>query len=97
MLSGFLIRSVLAGALWSFLNILLLTRLAALLGTERPRRGRRLALLLAAKFGLLYPAGIWLLWSGAVHRMGFAVGFTAVLAIATVALTRTQSMKVSHV
>ena len=49
MLNGFLIRAVLAGALWSFLNILLLTRLAALLGAaERPKRARRLALLLAA-------------------------------------------------
>lgn len=98
MLNGFLIRSVLAGALWSFLNITLLTRLAVLLGAaERPGRARKLALLLTAKFGLLYPAGIWLLWSGAVHRIGFAAGFTVVLAVATAALTRVQRVKVSHV
>lgn len=97
MLNGFLIRSVLAGVLWSFLNIVLLTRLVALLGAERPKRARKLALLLAAKFGLLYPAGIWLLWSGAVHPIGFIAGFTAVLAAATVALTRTKARKVSNV
>ena len=98
MLNGFLIKSVLAGALWSFLNITLLTRLAVLLGAaERPRRARKLAVLLAAKFGLLYPAGIYLLWSGAVHRVGFAAGFTVVLAVAMVALARVQQVKVSHV
>jgi len=98
MLNGFLIRSVLAGALWSFLNIALLTRLAALLSaTERTKRARKLAVLLAAKFGLLYPAGIWLLWSGEVHRIGFSAGFTVVLAIAAMALTRVRLVKVSHV
>jgi len=98
MLNGFLIRSAFAGALWSFLNILLLVRLAVLLGAaERPKRARKLALLLAAKFGLLYPAGIWLLWSGAVHRIGFAAGFTVVLAVATASLMRVRLVKVSHV
>lgn len=98
MLNGFLIRSVLAGALWSFLNIALLTRLAALLGAvERPKRARKLAVLLAAKFGLLYPAGIWLLWTGAVHRVGFAAGFTVALIAAVAALLRPQPVKLSHV
>ncbi len=97
MLNGFLIKSVLAGALWSLLNIVTLTRLAALLGGETSKRGRRMTLLLLAKFGLLYPAGIWLLWSGAVHRVGFVMGFTAVLIAAVAALLRPQRVKTSHV
>ena len=96
MLNGFLIKSLFVGALWSLLNIVLLTRLAALLAAERPKRARKLAGLLAAKFGLLYPAGIWFLWSGAVHRMGFAAGFTAVLAVEVAALAWVRPARVSH-
>ena len=96
MLNSFLIKAVLVGALWGFLNIGILTRLATLLGAERPKRLRALPLLLLAKFGLLYPAGVWLLWSGAVHRIGFAAGFTAVLILATAGLLRSQPVKVSH-
>ena len=97
MLNPFLIKAVLAGAAWNLLNIALLKRLAALLGGETPKRMRKAVLLLLVKFGLLYPAGIWLLWSGAVHRIGFAAGFTAVLIAAMVTLLRPQPMKVSHV
>ena len=97
MLNPFLIKALLVGAAWNLLNIALLKRLAALLGTETPKRGRKVVFLLLAKFGLLYPAGIWLLWSGAVHRVGFAAGFTAVLIVAMAKLLRPQPMKVSHV
>ena len=97
MLNPFLIKAILAGAAWNLLNIALLKRLAALLGAETPKRMRKAALLLLVKFGLLYPAGIWLLWSGAVHRVGFAAGFTAVLIVAMAKLLRPQPMKVSHV
>ena len=99
MLSLFLIKAVLAGAAWNLLNIGLLKRLAVLLGGETPRRGRKMVFLLLAKFGLLYPAGIWLLWSGAVHRIGFAVGFTAVLIASMAVLMRPPpaKLKVSHV
>ena len=99
MLNPFLIKAILAGAAWNLLNIALLKRLAALLGGETPKRGRKMILLLLVKFGLLYPAGIWLLWSGAVHRIGFAVGFTAVLitAIGTLLWPQPVKLRVSHV
>ena len=99
MLNPFLIKAVLIGAAWNLLNIGILKRLAALLCGETPKRSRKMVFLLLAKFGLLYPAGIWLLWSGAVHRIGFAAGFTAVLIASMVALLRLQpaKVKVSHV
>ena len=90
MLSVFLVKAVLAGAAWNFLNIGILRQLAALLGVERPRQARKLVFLLVVKFGLLYPAGIWLLWSGSVHRIGFAAGFTAVLILLMAAALRPQ-------
>ena len=97
MLNPFLIKAILVGAAWNFLNITLLQRLIALLDGKTSKRRRKMVFLLLAKFGLLYPAGIWLLWTGAVHRIGFAIGFTAVLIAAMVALLRPQSVKVSHV
>ena len=96
MLSAFLIRSVLVGAAWNLLNIGILRRLAALLGGDALKKGRRMTALLLAKFGLLYPAGIWLLWSGAVHRIGFAAGFTAVLIASAGALLRPRPAQVSR-
>lgn len=80
----------LAGAVWNLLNITILARLAALLGIETPKRTRKLTLLLLAKFGFLYPVGVGLLWSGAVHRVGFALGFTAVLVAAAATVLRPQ-------
>ena len=69
-----------AGAAWNLINVRLLQRLAGLLGRPLRQVRRELLLLLLAKFGLLYPAGVLALWTGVIPRIPFAAGFTAVLA-----------------
>ncbi len=90
-----IILGFIAGGVWSGLNLLLLKQLAALLSSPTPSR-RRLVLLLIAKFGGLYPFGIWVLWSRVVSPWAFAAGFTVVLAgfafrVAVPALSRSSS------
>ena len=67
------------GAGWNLLNLLLLNRIGFLL-LKRDRSARQpLLLLLVAKFGGLYPAGVWILLSGLCSPLAFVAGFTAVL------------------
>ena len=81
----------LAGAAWNAANLFLLARLMRMLKPDEPRRFRRTAFLLTAKFGLLYPAGVWLLWSRSVNLAGFTLGFTAMLAVSAVAVLPTHA------
>ena len=87
----------LAGAGWNLLNIKLLQQLAPLLGGELKNSRRRLTLLLLAKFGLLYPAAVLLLWAGLVPLKPFAAGFTAVLAAVAVSVAAARPWKEAHV
>lgn len=51
---------------------------AALSSTEKNQK--TILWILLAKFGLLYPAAVALLWSGICSRAAFAVGLTMMLA-----------------
>lgn len=76
--NGSIFFGLAAGAVWSSLNLVLLKQLAPLLSHPAFHR-RRLIFLLVAKFGGLYPLGIWILWSRVVSLGAFVVGFTAIL------------------
>ena len=81
------------GAGWNLLNLLLLNRIGALLLSHRKNKHRSLLLLLLTKFGGLYPAGIWILFSGACSAAAFVAGFTVVLLSAAFGLVLPISWK----
>jgi len=85
------------GALWNVVNVFLLERLMRWLLSSDNRRKGRLILLLAAKFGLLYPAAIALLWLGWAQVGPFALGFTVVLAVIAACVALDQPVEATHV
>ncbi len=84
------------GAVWNLLNIGILNRLGELLTQPAAGRQRKVAWLLLAKFGLLYPTGIALLWSGITPAVSFALGFTAVLIVMTVSFLGVRPVETAH-
>ena len=86
-----------AGTAWNLLNVILLAKLTSLL--VKPLRECRwpIGWLLLAKFGGLYPAGIWLLWSGRISLIGFTAGFTAVLMAAALGAMPRHRLETAHV
>ena len=85
--SGAVWTGLAAGAVWNLLNIEAFRRLAAALTAPEKNR-KTLWWILLAKFGLLYPAAIVLLWSGICSRAAFAVGVTVVLAFSVVRIMK---------
>ena len=86
----------LGGAGWNLLNIGVLERLGELLMQPAAGRRRKITWLLLAKFGLLYPAGIALLWSGIVPAVSFACGFTAALIVMTISFLGERPLGTTH-
>ena len=87
----------LAGGVWNVFNIFLLCRLMALLDDNQAHRGKRAALWLTLKFGILYPLGVLILWTKAVNLVGFVIGFTVVLAVVAGMFVLQRKVKISHV
>lgn len=65
----------LAGIAWSLVNLHFIAELMKLIVTKRKRAYARIALVMAAKFPLLYAAGFLLLESGTLPVAGLLAGF----------------------
>ena len=82
-----------AGAVWNLLNVVLLKNLAFGLAEPLKQVRWRMIRILLVKFAGLYPAGFFILWSGWVPPMAFAMGFTAVLMTLSVVFILPRSTK----
>lgn len=73
----------LAGIAWSLVNLHFIAELVKLIVTKRKRSYLRIALVMAAKFPVLYAAGFLLLESGTLPVMGLLAGFAWPLFVTT--------------
>jgi hypothetical protein len=73
----------LAGIAWSLVNLHFIAELMKLIVTKRKRGYARIALVMAAKFPVLYAAGFLLLKSGMLPVAGLLAGFLWPLFVTT--------------
>jgi hypothetical protein len=86
----------LAGIAWSLINLHCIAELVKLIVTNRKRRYASIAILMAAKFPLLYAAGYLLLESGVLPVMGLLAGFAWPLFVTTMKALGRAALKLDE-